>query len=78
MTDKENPNREAECADLWRVLKEQPFDETALKEIGLIYRDVMCMIEERDYLYCFLYIFLLGKIRGIRQERARRAKRSKD
>ncbi len=71
----EMADREARRVETMRVLKYQTDAVIALEEISPIHRDLVRIAATRDYMWAFLYVFSLGRIYGVRQERARRAKR---
>ena len=68
-------NRETQRGETMRILNSQTDSTIALKEISPIRKDLEQMVRENGFLWASLYVFSLGKIYGIRQERARRAKR---
>lgn len=71
----EMADREGRRVETMRVLKYQTDAVIALEEISPIHRDLVRIVATRDYMWAFLYVFSLGRIYGVRQERARRAKR---
>lgn len=71
----EMADREARRVETMRVLKYQTDVVIALEEISPIHRDLVRIAATHDYLWAFIRVFSLGRIYGVRQERARRAKR---
>lgn len=66
---------EARRVETMRVLKYQTDAVIAYDEIALISEDLERITRKGGHLLAFLYVFSLGRIYGVRQERARRAKR---
>lgn len=75
MTVDEMANREARRVEILRIIKHQSNIFKALDEICVIQRDLKSFVNKGQDSYAYLYAFLLGKICGIREERARRAKK---
>lgn len=71
----EMANREARRVETMRLLRHQTDVVIALEEIEPIQRDLVRIAATHDYLWAFIHVFSLGRIYGVRQERARRAKR---
>ena len=71
----EMADREARRVETLRVLKYQTDVVIALDEIAPIREDLERITRKDGHLWAFLYVFSLGRIYGVRQERARRAKR---
>lgn len=76
MTVDEMANREARRADILRILNHQVDVFTAIDEINLIRRDLEYIARKSGFEWALIDAFLLGRICGIRQERARRAKKA--
>ncbi len=71
----EMADREARRGEIMRVLKYQTTAVIAYDEIAPIREDLERITWKDGHLWAFLYVFSLGRIYGVRQERARRAKR---
>lgn len=74
MTTDEMANQETRRCEILRVLKHQEIY-PAVDEVNLIERDITSAAEKHGVMYAFIMLFELGRIYGVRQERARRAKR---
>lgn len=76
MTVDEMANREAHRVDTLLLLKYQTDCVAACDAIIPILRDLEHMARESGFLWALVYVFSLGRIYGVRQERVRRRKQN--
>lgn len=76
MTVDEMANQEAQRVETLRLLNYQADVVAACDAINPILKDLERIARESGFLWASLYVFSLGRIYGVRQERARRAKRN--
>lgn len=76
MTVDEMANQEAKRVETMRVLNYQTDIVVACDAINPILKDLERIAREDGFLWASLYVFSLGKIYGVRQERARKARKA--